>query len=339
MFPLTFWSVVVVFCFRRFVAHKPHFPFERLDLYTAAPYAWCSIFAIVQLSFSAQCSSSSSSAASFCTLCTSLSDCVQLRLILKPSLLGFCSCHQSLHFFSGDLQFSERVLIRFELAQCRGGGRAGPWNKAWLCCNSRPSDIFFNYWFVMRPAGIVGSCILYVPFQHFPVWFWHHVKWNGIIWRGDNKFSLSLLGKRHSVSVNTLSCVCLHLSISLTLLLTDQSLITRLRSSHAAGQRAVNTKHWSKRQSPSFRPLPCSCLLPFNHSSVMSACLNLHQKKRMRKVVGMTAGHVRCSSGDWHTGPLCGCVEGGPFPPLLLIHTLEAPIQPGSGWGEVGALL
>lgn len=28
-----------------------------------------------------------------------------------------------------------------------------------------------------------------------------------------------------------------------------------------------------------------------------------------------------------------------PFPPLLLIHTPEAPIQPGPGWGEVGALL
>lgn len=77
---------------------------------------------------------------------------VHLTVIFKRKHLGFCLVTS--HF--QHLQFSERVIIQFELVQCWG---AGPWNIRWLCCHSRQSDISFNYWSMMRLAGIRGSYI------------------------------------------------------------------------------------------------------------------------------------------------------------------------------------
>lgn len=177
--PLTFWLVVVVFCFYCFVAHKPHFPFERLDLYTAALYAWCSIFTIIQLSLG-------------CTI--QQQGCFILHTLHLPVWL--CATETNTRAKPFRFLFLSSVSPHFQQwPAVQWACSHSVWTLPVSGCrplkqrmNSSTSDIFFNYWFIMRPAGIIGLCILYIPFQHFPVWFGNHVKWNGVIWRGDSLF-------------------------------------------------------------------------------------------------------------------------------------------------------
>ena len=70
------------------------------------------------------------------------------------------------------------------------------------------------------------------------------------------------------------------------------------------------------------------------------------KKKKMKNLVGMVPcaedGPLGMSFAhhELNTQALYVAVwRVAPFPPLLLIHTQEAPIQPRPGWGEVGALL
>lgn len=129
----------------------------------------------------------------------------------------------------------------------------------------------------------------------------------------------------------------LSFSISLTLLLTDPNALQPCYWAASCKQELyIDPSGNHLLSGPCPAPASYPSTIFFSHVSMLKSS---PKKKEDEILVGMTAGYVPCSSWDWHTGPLCGCVEGGPFPPLLLIHTLEAPIQPESGWGEVGALL
>lgn len=86
-----FSLLTLVFFFQCSVAHKPHFPFEWLGLYTAAQYALCSIFSIMRQtmqppsSIQQSCSVGSCSARSIC-----VSLCAPDTNLRQTIFSGFC---------------------------------------------------------------------------------------------------------------------------------------------------------------------------------------------------------------------------------------------------------